>query len=120
MESTPLTDQQLELLLAQGQVLDSIEGLLPPVQREALVALQAQAADAYAAGSWNIANDAGTYVVPAPSHLPTIEETRRVLGESVALLAEGEAKQTLVKLMQSLGLLRAAVDTAVVQTTRQR
>jgi hypothetical protein len=119
MTSTILTDQQLELLLVQGQMLESIEKLLPKAEREALVRLQSQAADAYAAGMWEVPDGAEKYVVPAATHHPTVDETRHILGESYVGLSDEAAKQTIMSLMQSMGLVRV-VSADPPESLRQR
>lgn len=99
-----LNDKLIERLVQSGPELDKIEPMLSPPLREALVDLQRNAADAYAAGDWKVPSTGETITVPESSSTAIIaQDAQQALGGAYLGMGD-QGKSVLKTLMQDLGL----------------
>ena len=115
MQNKPLLNNaQLDVILRSGPELDRIEPLLSPPLRDALVELQRNAADAYAAGEWKVEATGETITVPesysrlasepkAADDKSFVEHAQYALGSAYMGVSD-QSKQMLKSLMGELGL----------------
>lgn len=104
-----LDDRQLEILLRHGPEMDRVEPLLSPELRDTLVALQRNAANRYASGTWHVAATGETLVVNAPSSPSMLQNAQYALG-SAYLAVKGQGKAALRSMMELLGLTPSASE----------